>query len=113
MITFIDLVPGNKFLHEGKNYIKLSSEVCNFNDMGAGFELRLNIQSEDGTPEVGRVAIIYNSADLNTGQLRSFQSEDLVEADKGGAFRSKGGQTSLKTPETTDFDTDTDDSYTF
>ena len=112
MITFIDLVPGNKFLHEGKNYIKLSAEVCNFNDMGAGFELRLNIQSEDGTPEVGRVAIIYNSADLNTGQLRSFQSEDLVEADKGDGLKTDVKKP-LETLETADFDTDTDDSYTF
>ena len=108
MITFIDLVPGNKFIYDSRNYMKIGAEVCNFNNMGAGFDLRLNIEAEDGRPEVGRVAIVYNSVDLNTGQLRSFQSDDLVEADK-----EVGLETSLKTPETTDFDTEADDSYTF
>ena len=108
MITFIDLVSGNKFIHEGRNYMKIGAEVCDFNSMGAGFDLRLNIEAEDGKPEVGRVAIVYNSVDLNTGQLRSFQSEDLVEADKEVDLK-----TTLKAPETIDFDAETDDSYTF
>jgi hypothetical protein len=108
MINFIDLVPGNRFIHGNKSYMKIGAEVCDFNNLGAGFDLRLNIEAEDGRPEVGRVAIVYNSVDLNTGQLRSFQSEDLVEADKEVDL-----QTTLKTPETPDFGTDTDDSYTF
>ena len=112
MINFIDLVPGNRFIHEGKNYIKIGSEVCDFNNMGAGFDLRLNIEAEDGRPEVGRVAIVYNSVDLNTGELNSFQSENLVEADKGDELKTDVKKP-LETLETDDLETDTNDSYTF
>ena len=88
MINFVDLVPGNRFVHEGKRYMKLAAELCDFNNLGAGFVLRLNIDAQEGPPAVGRVAVIYNSVDLNSGGLKSFQSEDLIEADMGDNVKS-------------------------
>tara|TARA_R100000008_G_scaffold74997_1_gene54025 strand:- start:4563 stop:4868 length:306 start_codon:yes stop_codon:yes gene_type:complete len=81
MINFVDLVPGNRFVHDNKSYMKLAHEVCDFWSLGGGYDLRLNIETEDGIPAVARAAIIYNSVNLDTGEIKSFQSQDLVEAD--------------------------------
>ena len=101
MINFVDLVPGNRFVHEGKRYMKLAHEVCDFHYLGGGFNLRLNIDTDAGIPAVARAAIIHNSVSLDTGEIKSFQSEALVESDS---------EKEAKIPEVTDTDAE---SYTF
>ena len=95
MINFVDLVPGNRFLKGGKEYMKLASEVYWFANPGAGYNLRMNIETEDGDSLVGRVAIIYNAVDVNSAELISLQSEDLVEvAEKDFSEKEDSGEES-------------------
>ena len=103
MINFVQLAAGNTFIHENSRYMKLAHEVCDFHSLGGGINLRLNIETDDGIPAVARTAIIYNSVNLDNGQIKSFQSEDLVEADIVVA----------KDSEAQNFDVEGNESYTF
>ena len=81
--------------------IDLCTKICDFWSLGGGYDLRLNIETKDGIPAVARAAIIHNSVNLDTGEIKSFQSEDLVEADL---------ENRQEIPKTQDSDTE---SYTF
>tara|TARA_R110002012_G_scaffold322016_1_gene553697 strand:+ start:559 stop:870 length:312 start_codon:yes stop_codon:yes gene_type:complete len=103
MINFVELAAGNTFIHENSRYIKLAHEVCDFHSLGGGINLRLNIETDDGMPAVARTAIVYNSVNLDNGQIKSFQSEDLIEADIEVE----------KDLEAQNFDSEENESYTF
>jgi|TARA_R110002110_G_scaffold108830_2_gene271607 hypothetical protein len=76
-----DKIPfGSRFLIEGIEMVKLGVELCNFDNLCDDQRVRTKV--ENTTKEyiaVGRIAIVFNSVDINTGAVFSIGDNDLVE----------------------------------
>ena len=79
MLTFIDMLSGDRFLYNNREYMKLEIEVAGFARPDQETNLRMNIDDEAGLHAVGRMSIIFNAVDVLSGALISLQSEDVVE----------------------------------
>jgi len=113
MINFAELSVGNKFVYRGAECIKIEQELFCFERPGQGTNIRVNVDNtETDIAAVGKVAVIFNSVDINSGKLYSVQSDTLIEP--LNEFSSKNleeywpDETS-KSPENIDSDED----YTF
>ena len=80
MLTFIDMLSGDRFLYNNRECMKLEIEVTGFARPDQEMNLRMNIDNPDSQLHaVGRVSIIFNAVDVLNGALISLQSEDVVE----------------------------------
>ena len=102
MLTFIDMLSGDRFLYNSREYMKLEIEVIGFARPDQETNLRMNIDNEEGLHAVGRMSIIFNAVDVLSGALVSLQSEDAVEP----MLASKADKNVVKEEVQTDFDFD-------
>ena len=102
MLTLIDMLSGDRFLYNSREYMKLEIEVIGFARPDQETNLRMNIDNEEGLHAVGRMSIIFNAVDVLSGALVSLQSEDAVEP----MLASKADKNVVKEEVQTDFDFD-------
>ena len=80
MLTFVDMLSGDRFIYQGRECMKLEIELVGFARPDQETNLRMNIDNpESHLHAVGRVSVIFNTVDLKNGSLLSLQSEDIVE----------------------------------
>lgn len=80
MLTFIDMLSGDRFIYNNRECMKLEIEVVGFARPDQDTNLRMNIDDADGSLHAaGRISIVFNTVDVLSGALSSLQSEDSVE----------------------------------
>jgi len=78
--TFDKLQAGNRFIYNGARLMKLSAELCNFDGLCDGHRVRHVFKhQESGYEAVGRLAIVFNVVNLDTGALLSVLDDVEVE----------------------------------
>tara|TARA_R110002020_G_scaffold3005_4_gene13903 strand:+ start:10142 stop:10432 length:291 start_codon:yes stop_codon:yes gene_type:complete len=79
LVPFGNVPYGANFAYLEKKMLKLTSELCNFDDLCDGQRVRTKIVNETtGYKACGRPAIVYNSVDLDTGNLYSVLDDVIV-----------------------------------
>lgn len=79
MITFKELVSGNRFFLNDVHAMKLSAELANFDRMDDGQQVRTTLSNkESGYTAMARLAIVFNAVDLNTGNLLSILDDQEI-----------------------------------
>ena len=80
MLTFVDMLSGDRFIYQGRECMKLEIELVGFARPDQETNLRMNIDKpESHLHAVGMVSVIFNTVDLKNGSLLSLQSEDSIE----------------------------------
>lgn len=79
LIPFGNVPYGANFVYLEKKMIKLTAELCNFDDLCDGQRVRTKVVNETtGYKACGRPAIVYNSVDLGTGNIYSILDDVIV-----------------------------------
>jgi|TARA_Y100000401_G_scaffold87911_1_gene73434 hypothetical protein len=80
MITFKELVSGNRFFLNDLHLMKIAFELCNIDGMSDGVMVRTQVKNQkSGYEATGRAVIVFNAVDLNTGGLLSILDDQQIE----------------------------------
>lgn len=78
--SFDKLQAGNRFIYNGARLMKLSAELCNFDNLCDSHRVTHVFKHEEsGYEATARLAIVFNVVNLDTGALMSLLNDTVVE----------------------------------